>query len=247
MIPATATGQAVGVIMLDTAFPRPAGDLGNPETFAGRALYEVVPGATAARVVAGDARDPDLLAGFLAARDRLVARGAAAVTTSCGILAFHQDALQAGCPVPVYASALIQMPALLAAGGRVGVMAMDSRNVTPALLAAVGAPADTPVVGLEDGTELYPTLRRNRAGDILDLARAEADVIAAGRALVARAPDLTAIVLECANLPPYRAALSRALGLPVHDILTLIAARGGLAIPGTASASVSASAAPSQP
>lgn len=230
------TGGAVGVIMLDTAFPRPPGDIGNPATFGGRALYEIVSGATAARVIDGDPRDPDLLAGFLAARDRLVARGAVAITTSCGILAFHQAVLQAGCPVPVFASALIAMPQVLAGGARVGVMAMDSRSVTPALLAAVGAPADTPVAGMEQGSEIYPVLRRNSADDRLDPARATADVIAAGLALRAKAPDLGAIVLECANLPPYRAALSAALSLPVHDILTLIADRTGLAIPGTATA-----------
>ena len=222
----------VGVILLDTAFPRPPGDVGNPATFGGQALHEVVSGATAARVVDGDPRDPGLLAGFLAARDRLVARGAVVITTTCGILAVHQAALQQGCPVPVIASALDVVPGLVAAGQRIGIMAMDSRSVGPALLAAVGAPADTPVVGLERGAELYPVLRRNRAGDTLDPARATADVVAAGQALVTKAPGLAAIVLECANLPPYRAALARATGLPVHDILTLIAGRTGLAVPG---------------
>jgi hypothetical protein len=33
------------------------------------------------------------------------------------------------------------------------------------------------------------------------------------------------VVLECTNLPPYRAALSRALGLPVYDLVTLVEAR----------------------
>src|SRR5690606_17137659 len=133
------------------------------------------------------------------------------VTTSCGILARYQAPLQAGCPVPVLASALGQLPRRLAEAGSVGVMAMDSRSITPALLDAVGAPADTPVAGLEEGAELYPVLRRNRAGDRLDPDRAAADVIAAGRRLAAAGAQ--AIVLECANLPPYRAALARATGL----------------------------------
>jgi len=29
-------------------------------------------------------------------------------------------------------------------------------------------------------------------------------------------------VLECTNLPPYKPALQRALGLPVHDVLDLL-------------------------
>lgn len=218
----------VGVIMLDTAFPRPLGDIGNPATFGGQGLYEIVSGATASRVIEGDPTDPELLAGFLAARDRLRARGAAVIITSCGILARHQAALQSGCDVPVLSSALILLPDLLAEGRSVGVMGMDSRSITPALLSAVGAPADTPVAGLEEGLGLYPVLKRNQAHTPLDLAAAEADVIAAGRRLLARDPAITAIVLECANLPPYRAALSEALGVAVHDILTLIAARTSL-------------------
>jgi hypothetical protein len=60
---------------------------------------------------------------------------------------------------------------------------------------------------------------------VLDQAAAESDVLAAGQALLAAHPDLGAVVLECTNLPPYRAALSRALGLPVYDLVTLVEAR----------------------
>lgn len=85
------------------------------------------------------------------------------------------------------------------------------------------APPDTPVIGLETGAEIYPVRGRNRDGDVLELGRATADLVIAGQALVAQAPGLSALVLESANLPPCRAALTRATGLPVHDILTLIA------------------------
>ena len=83
----------VGVIMLETRFPRPPGDIGNPETFGGRALYDVVPGAAAGRVVRAGSPDPALLAPFLASRDRLVHAGAGLVTTSCGFLVRFQAAL----------------------------------------------------------------------------------------------------------------------------------------------------------
>ena len=35
----------LGVIMLQTRFPRPLGDIGNPDTFRGTAIYERVEGA----------------------------------------------------------------------------------------------------------------------------------------------------------------------------------------------------------
>ena len=48
------------------------------------------------------------------------------------------------------------------------------------------------------------------------------DVVEAGKGLVARHPDIGAIVLECTNMPPYAAALQEAIGLPVYDIYSMI-------------------------
>jgi hypothetical protein len=215
----------LGVIMLDTRFPRPLGDIGNPETFAGRALYEIVPGAAAERVVRASAPDPALLGPFLAARDRLVAAGAGLVTTSCGFLVPFQAALAGGCPVPVVASSLTALPALsrrcAAQGRRVGVITIHAGRLTPDHLAAAGADAATPIEGTESGRELTRKLLAD-APD-LDFAAAERDVVEAGERLKARCPDLGAVLLECTNMPPYRAALAHALGVPVHDILTVLA------------------------
>lgn len=206
--------------MLRTAFPRPPGDIGNPKTFGSRVVYEVVEDATVARVLDEDTWDGALSASLVEARDGLIARGARIVTTSCGALAVHQQWLARDCPVPLTTSALLQLPRRIAEFGSVGVMAMDSRSIGPRHLAAANAPADIPLIGLEQGAELYPVLRANRPDVPLNSARAEADVLEAGRRLLAENPGLRAIVLECTNLPPYRAALSQALGIPVFDILT---------------------------
>jgi Asp/Glu/hydantoin racemase len=56
----------------------------------------------------------------------------------------------------------------------------------------------------------------------MDVARAEEDVLAAGLELMARHPDVGAVVLECTNMPPYAHALRAALGVPVFDIYSLI-------------------------
>lgn len=206
--------------MLRTAFPRPPGDIGNPHTFGSRVVYEVVEDATVARVLDEETWDSALSAAFVEARDRLVAGGAGIVTTSCGALVVHQQWLASCCPVPLTTSALLQLPRRIAEFGSVGVMAMDSRSIGPRHLAAADAPADIPLIGLEHGAELYPVLRANAPDVPLDPARAEADVVDAGHRLLAENPGLRALVLECTNLPPYRAALSQALGLPVFDILT---------------------------
>jgi hypothetical protein len=213
----------IGIIMLETRFPRPPGDIGNPETFGGRALYEIVPGAAAERVVRAGSPDPALLAPFLAARDRLVDAGAGLVTTSCGFLVRFQAALARGCPVPVISSSLLALPALTRRHRRVGVVTIDAGKLTPEYIAAAGDAPDPPIEGTETGSELT----RKLLGDApdLDVAAAERDVLAAGERLAARVPGLGAVLLECTNMPPYRPALEAKLGLPVHDILTVLAER----------------------
>jgi Asp/Glu/hydantoin racemase len=186
----------------------------------------VVDPADVAAVVRTEALPDSLVEAFIAAGRDLVAEGATFLTTSCGFLVTAQAALQAALPVPVVTSSLLQVAAIqnaLPENQRVGVITFDARRLSPAHLAAAGAPADTPVAGLEDGGELHRVITRDLA--VLDQAAAESDVLAAGRALQAAHPELGAVVLECTNLPPYRAALSRALGLPVYDLVTLVEAR----------------------
>jgi hypothetical protein len=211
----------VGLLRLETAFPRPVGDVGNANTFDFPVRVAVVRGATAARVVRGDARG--LLAPFVEAGRVLAGDGAVALATSCGFLAVHQRALADALPVPFAASALLQvawLAPLLPAGRRVGVITIDAKTLGPAHLAGAGAPPDTPVEGLPPDGALARTVFGDRP--VLERVAVEAEVVAAGLRLRRRVPALGAIVLECTNLPPYRAALMRATGVPVHDCNTLL-------------------------
>jgi Asp/Glu/hydantoin racemase len=54
------------------------------------------------------------------------------------------------------------------------------------------------------------------------VAAAERDILAAGDELVARHPEVGAVVLECTNMCPYAAALQDRLGLPVHDMVSFV-------------------------
>ena len=116
---------ALGIIMLNTRFPRVVGDIGNPKTFPFPVRYRIVEQATVDQVVRADGLSAALVDGFVAAAHELAAAGVAGLTTSCGFVAICQAELARRCPLPMVASSLCQVPlvqATLPAGRRVGVI-----------------------------------------------------------------------------------------------------------------------------
>ena len=208
----------LGILMLDTRFPRIVGDIGNAASFDFPVIFRRMEGIGSADAVTTHPDRPRVLAALKANAEALAAEGAVGLSTSCGFLALYQDDLAALSPVPVATSALLHIKALK--GRRVGVITASARNLTPAHFAAVRAPEDTPFVGLPEDSSFAATFLKN--GLTLDRARVEEEAVAAGRDLVARHPGVDTVVLECTNLPPYKPALERALGLPVFDVLDLL-------------------------
>ena len=219
--PQAMTMPTLGLLMLQTRFPRPPGDVGHPQTFGFAVRRQVVQGATQARVVRGN--DPAALQPFIDAARALVAEGCDAIGTSCGFLALWQRELQAALPVPVWSSALLQLAEQQAQGRRCGVITIEAASLGAAHFAGVGADPTTPVEGITPGSALHRTLLQDLP--TLDQADARAQVLAAAGRLVARAPGIDTLVLECTNLPPYADALRAATGLPVLDVVTLLTQR----------------------
>jgi hypothetical protein len=215
-------GAPLGILMLEARFPRILGDMGNGATWPFPVLYRVVRGASPEKVVLDGAAG--LLPDFIDAARDLVRLGAEAVTTNCGFLSVFQKEIAAAVGAPVATSSLMQVPwvqATLPPGKRVGLVTISAATLTPAHLAGAGVPLDTPVEGTENGREFFRVLIMAEKDD-MDVSLAEADVVAAGRQLVASNPAVGAIVLECTNMPPYAAALQDAVGLPVYDIYSMI-------------------------
>jgi Asp/Glu/hydantoin racemase len=214
-------GARLGILMLEARFPRIPGDMGNAMTWPFPVLYKVVRGASPQRVVRE--RATGLLPAFLDAAQELVELGADGITTNCGFLSLYQAEIARHVGVPVATSSLLQVPFvanLLPPGRRAGVLTVSARDLSPEHLAAAGVAPDTPIAGTEGGSEFTRVLIGNEGE--LDVAKAEADILAAGRELVTRHPAVGAVVLECTNMAPYARALSEAIGLPVFDIVGFI-------------------------
>jgi hypothetical protein len=218
-------GQApfLGVVMLDTCFPRPPGDLGNVETYTVPVNIRVVRGIWPDKVVQSATA---LHAGrvgpaFAAVVRGLAQEGAAAITTTCGFLVLLQKELQAAVKVPVISSSLMLLPRLLAAQPRVGVLTISASKLGKEYLSAAGVAQerlnDVVVQGVDPKGEFATRILGNQPE--MDLALARADVAAAAVALKAREPSLTDVVLECTNMPPYRDAIHEATGLKTWCLL----------------------------
>jgi hypothetical protein len=197
----------LGLLVLDTRFPRLPGDAGRPDSYPMPVRVCVVPGASPRRVVRGG--DAALLQPFIDAARSLVDEGVVALTTSCGFLYRWQAPLQAALPVPLWSSSLLKLPEL----ARPGVLTVDAEALS-LLLPGV------PMQGLVRGCHLQRTLLDNLP--TLDADTARADAVAAARALVEGHPGLSDVVLECTNLPPHAEAIAAATGLPVHHLISLV-------------------------
>lgn len=209
--------------MLNTRFPRIFGDIGNPESFPFPVHYEVIQPATVDSIVSAEGPGAEVMEAFVEGAERLVSKGAVGLTTSCGFMAIAQQELAGRVRVPVMASSLCQVPlvqATLPAGNRVGVLTIDASELTVCHFSGVGAPTDLPIEGVEGGRELARVIKQDLPE--LDPIEAGNDVVRAGKRLLAKAPEVGAIVLECTNMAPYSRRLASELGLPVYDILGLL-------------------------
>ncbi|HKS88188.1 MAG TPA: aspartate/glutamate racemase family protein [Stellaceae bacterium] len=214
-------GARVGILMLETRFPRIPGDMGNALSWPFPVLYKVVPGATSDRVVRH--KSAGLINAFLDSAAELVQLGADGITTTCGFLSLYQREIAAHVGVPVAASSLMQIPLIervLPPGRQVGVLTVSAASLQPEHLTAAGADPATPVVGTDSGSEFTRVMLNDEAR--LDAAAAEGDILAAGDQLVRKHPDTGAVLLECTNMTPYARALSEHLRLPVFSIYSFV-------------------------
>lgn len=212
----------LGVLMLETDFTRYPGDIGNPATFSFPVRYKVVEGATPRQIVG--ISDDRFLEPFVEAGQELAQAGAIGLSTSCGFLSAYQKRLAARLPVPVLASSLALLPLIelsLPRGRHAGILTISAESLHPVHLADMGITPRTPIRGLPEHGRFQAAIRHGRPeGD--SFAAREAEAVAAARQLVEGHADIGCILCECTNLAPHSAAISRAVGLPVHDIVTAL-------------------------
>ena len=214
-------GTTIGVLCLDSKFPKPPGHIKNPSSLDFPVIYETVQGATVQRLI--EQPSNELLEPFIEAVKKLEAEGVRAITGSCGFLALYQKEFTGAVNIPVFISSLIQVPMvynMLGGQQQVGILTANSKQLTDQHFAAVGA-ADIPVIveGMESYTEFSEVILQGKRDD-MDISLIESEIMDAALRLTAK-NNIGAIVLECTDMPPYAHNIQKLTGLPVFDLTTL--------------------------
>jgi Asp/Glu/hydantoin racemase len=208
----------LGILLLDTNFPRIPGDVGNERSYPFPVHIKKVRGATVQRVVY-DA-DPTLRELFIEAASELENEGVAAITSSCGFLSPIQKDVAEAVNVPVFLSSLMQVPIAYAMTQRkVAIVTANSRSMTDLVRESAGINPNIPieVIGMQDVSAFHDPILKD--GATLDRKQIEDEIVVYAERCLQKHPEVGSFVFECHNLAPYAQAVQAATGKPVFDII----------------------------
>ena len=208
----------LGILLLDTTFPRIPGDVGNERSYPFPVRIKKVRGATVQRVVY-DA-DPTLRESFVEAARELESEGVAAITSSCGFLSPIQKDVAEAVNIPVFLSSLMQVSVVHAMTQRkVAIVTANSQSLTELVLESAGIASNIPieVIGMEGVSAFRDPILKD--GATLNRKKIEHEMVVRAENLLQQHPEIGSFVFECHNLAPYAQAVQAATGKPVFDII----------------------------
>jgi Asp/Glu/hydantoin racemase len=208
----------LGILLLDTTFPRIPGDVGNESSYPFPVRIKKVKGATVQRVVY-DA-DPTLRELFVETARELESEGVTAITSSCGFLSPIQKDVAEAVNIPVFLSSLMQVPTVYAMTQRtVAIVTANSQSLTALVCESAGITSNIPieVVGMEDVSAFRDPILKD--GATLNRKKIEQEMVVRAENLLQQHPEIGSFVFECHNLAPYAQAVQAATGKPVFDII----------------------------
>jgi len=212
-------GSPKGLEQLETL----TGNSTNPLTYPFPVLFKKVSGANYQSVLVSP--DAQLVGPMLEAAESMIDQGVRAIITSCGFNAIFQKELADGLTVPVYTSALLQIPFIRASLGRqkLLVITASKQDLKPEHFHAVGVMDihGIEIYGMEEMPE-WSKISRSPDKPLL-LEKVENEVVSVATVAKQVHPDLGAILLECTDLPPFANAVRKALNLQVFDLQTMVA------------------------
>ena len=219
-------GQDIGILMLDTIFPRIPGDIGNAKSYPNVPVrYKVVKDAFCHRIMGQD-HDPTLLQPFIQAAQELEAEGCRAITTSCGFLAKFQKELAACVHIPVFTSALMLVPLvrnMINPNLEIAIFTERPWNLTEDHFNQAGfSTKDIPVVvsGMPEGSPFPALFIENNLSEEREVLQSCMEELT--RRHMAEHPNTGAIIFECTNFGPFSRYVQDIAKVPVFGLNQLL-------------------------
>mmetsp|Transcript_3850 Transcript_3850/g.6777 ORF Transcript_3850/g.6777 Transcript_3850/m.6777 type:complete len:707 (-) Transcript_3850:206-2326(-) len=219
-----AKAPSLGVVRLDYNYPPAAGDTDSPASYGYDVFYRATPGLTFEAAQAGQFSE-EVERRFAESIKYLEARGVNAITGDCGFMMAFQILARKIASKPVFMSSMVQCPVIEAA------MAKDDKIL---ILTANGdSLRDQKQVLLREcgfdctdgkfiirGCQDIPGFDAVAKGLKVPLEIVQPGVVKMVKAILKRNPKISAILMECSELPAYSDALRYHTGLPVWDAIT---------------------------
>jgi hypothetical protein len=214
-------GVDIGILCLDTVHQLAPGNVQNATSFGFPVRYEIVRDVSGPALMRGDR---SAAAPVVDAARALEAAGVRVIVGACGSLAYFQSAVASAVQIPVFLSIMLEVPILLRAlptDRRLGVIFASTDSFTPRVREECGIVDSTRIVAI--GADQVPAFRAIlRQERDIDSPALEAGLVALAQETMGNHPEIGTWLLQCSDLPPYAAAIQRATGLPVFDMVTMI-------------------------
>ena len=216
---------SLGIIRLDYDYPPASGDIDSPDSFPYDVYYKVVPGLTFQMCQNGKLTK-DVEHRFKEAVQWLInEKNVKGITGDCGFMMYFQELARKVTHIPVFMSALCQLPAvtcMFAQHEQIIILTANGKTLEPMRdLIRNECGVDTQdkryhIIGCEDvdGFEAVAL------GEKVDTKKVEPGVVKKALMALEKYPESRAFLLECTELPPYADAIRFKTGLPVFDSIT---------------------------
>ena len=214
----------LGIMMLDTNFPRVLGDAGNESSYMFPVRIHIVKGAGSLDLVKDEMPSEEIIQLFCKAAKKLEFDGAFAIISTCGFLIAIQDTIADAVSIPVMVSALSLYPKIYKkfGEGSVGVITASFKSLGDIALRAAGLKRhEVCIAGMEDCSAFSDAILQLKNDQLqkIDTLTIENFIVNKALLLKERQPNISVFLLECTNLPPYKQAIERATGCPVYSII----------------------------
>lgn len=218
-------GQDIGILMMDTVFPRIIGDIGNANTFTIHVRYRTVRNLPTTGVTEKNF-EKLMIKPFLDAAKHLEEEGCKAITTSCSFLAGFQRQLADAVHIPVFTSPMLLVPMIYTMINRdseIGIFTENANVLSEEFFNQAGfSTKEIPVCvsGMPEDSLFSRLFIGNHMQEDLDTL--ENCIREMTQKHMKEHPKTGAIVLECTNFSPFSGIIQEIAGVPVFGMNQLL-------------------------